>query len=265
MFITKELTDIEKAQLIDLMHESLRIRSHFEFFLWMQGKLQQFLPHEIMITAWGDFSMGVIYFNIVSPLPGVRTEKISSGDLNPLLKRLFNYWLSHTKAPFTLSAENGVFQDCDVLPAEVNSHLKNMKSALVHGIKDFRGRHDCLYILLNSTPTMPNTSRYMLESLLPYIDSALRQLEHLPVQHPADKEASEDLHEEENEALEQLSSREIEIMEWVRNGKTNQEIGMILDISSFTVKNHLQRIFKKLDVLNRAQAVSKFKQTPRAS
>ena len=46
-------------------------------------------------------------------------------------------------------------------------------------------------------------------------------------------------------------------MDWVRLGKTNLEIGMILDISAFTVKNHMQRIFKKLDVLNRAQAVAK--------
>jgi len=30
-----------------------------------------------------------------------------------------------------------------------------------------------------------------------------------------------------------------------------------LDISAFTVKNHVQRIFKKLDVVNRAQAVAK--------
>jgi DNA-binding CsgD family transcriptional regulator len=46
------------------------------------------------------------------------------------------------------------------------------------------------------------------------------------------------------------------IMQWVRAGKTNAEIGMILDISAFTVKNHLQRIFKKLNVFNRAQAVA---------
>jgi DNA-binding CsgD family transcriptional regulator len=33
---------------------------------------------------------------------------------------------------------------------------------------------------------------------------------------------------------------------------------MILDISSFTVKNHLKRIFKKLAVYNRVQAVARF-------
>ena len=57
--------------------------------------------------------------------------------------------------------------------------------------------------------------------------------------------------------VEELSTRELEIMEWVRQGKTNAEIGIILDISAFTVKNHMQRILKKLDVLNRAQAVAK--------
>lgn len=52
-----------------------------------------------------------------------------------------------------------------------------------------------------------------------------------------------------------LSARELEIMKWVRMGKTNSEIAMILDLSTFTVKNHMRRIYRKLDVLNRAQAV----------
>ena len=55
-----------------------------------------------------------------------------------------------------------------------------------------------------------------------------------------------------------LSAREAEIMQWVGKGKTNHEVGLILQISLYTVKNHLQRIFRKLDVFNRAQAVGKF-------
>ena len=52
-----------------------------------------------------------------------------------------------------------------------------------------------------------------------------------------------------------LSAREAEILRWIALGKTNPEIGSILNISSFTVKNHVQRILKKLDVSNRTQAV----------
>jgi DNA-binding CsgD family transcriptional regulator len=54
-----------------------------------------------------------------------------------------------------------------------------------------------------------------------------------------------------------LTDREVEIVEWVAMGKTNSEIGSILGLSLFTVKNHLQRIFKKMNVSNRAQAVAK--------
>jgi DNA-binding CsgD family transcriptional regulator len=54
-----------------------------------------------------------------------------------------------------------------------------------------------------------------------------------------------------------LSLRERQIMAWVAQGKTNPEIGCILRISEFTVKNHLKSIFSKLDVTNRAQAVAR--------
>ena len=54
-----------------------------------------------------------------------------------------------------------------------------------------------------------------------------------------------------------LSLREIQVLQWVKNGKTNEEIGQILGISPPTVKNHMQKILRKLNVSNRAQAVGK--------
>jgi DNA-binding CsgD family transcriptional regulator len=59
-------------------------------------------------------------------------------------------------------------------------------------------------------------------------------------------------------ALLHMSGREQEILHWVTNGKTNFEIGIILGISPNTVKNHLKRIFLKLEVYSRAQAVAKY-------
>jgi DNA-binding CsgD family transcriptional regulator len=93
--------------------------------------------------------------------------------------------------------------------------------------------------------------------LLPYIDIALRQIEHLPHQaHVRIDEASP--HDSALSPEHNLTEREIEIMRWTEMGKTNPEIGSILSISAFTVKNHLQRIFRKLNVSNRAQAVGEF-------
>ena len=54
-----------------------------------------------------------------------------------------------------------------------------------------------------------------------------------------------------------ITPREVEILGWIRNGKSNEEIGRILDISPLTVKNHVQKILRKLNVQNRAQAVAR--------
>lgn len=51
-----------------------------------------------------------------------------------------------------------------------------------------------------------------------------------------------------------LTMREIDILKEVTDGKSNKEIGLILDISEKTVRNHLSSIFKKLDVSDRTQA-----------
>jgi DNA-binding NarL/FixJ family response regulator len=51
-----------------------------------------------------------------------------------------------------------------------------------------------------------------------------------------------------------LSPREAEILFWVAQGKSNPEIGTILQISPATAKKHLENIFSKLGTENRASA-----------
>lgn len=53
------------------------------------------------------------------------------------------------------------------------------------------------------------------------------------------------------------SKRELEILQHVAQGKTNVEIGQLLHISSRTVQGHLSKIFSKLDVETRTEAVTK--------
>lgn len=252
--IQPKLNDDDRGLLFELIQESLRPQSHYELFIWLQGRLQKFLPHEIMIAAWGDFSLGQIHFDIISPLPGLRTKGISQNNLTPLLKRLYTYWCSNKQSPFIINTQQGLFNVDELGCNLFNDNLSNMTSAIVHGINDCRGQHDCLYVLLNSC-SMTSPSLRMLETLLPFIDNALRQIDHLTEQLPVEYFPSIDPPNKTTENL--LSARELEIMDWVKKGKTNLEIGMILNISAFTVKNHLQHIFRKLDVLNRAQAVSK--------
>ncbi len=54
---------------------------------------------------------------------------------------------------------------------------------------------------------------------------------------------------------ERLSYREIEVLEMVCKGMSNQEVAKTLFLSEKTVKNHLTNIFRKISVTDRTQAV----------
>ena len=60
----------------------------------------------------------------------------------------------------------------------------------------------------------------------------------------------------------ELSQRETEILGLVAKGLTNKEIGHQLEISYDTVRAHLRRIYEKLHVRCRAEAVMKYLQNP---
>jgi DNA-binding NarL/FixJ family response regulator len=53
-----------------------------------------------------------------------------------------------------------------------------------------------------------------------------------------------------------LTSREAEVLLWISRGKPNRDIGEILNISPRTVNKHLEQIFVKLGVENRAAAAA---------
>ena len=53
----------------------------------------------------------------------------------------------------------------------------------------------------------------------------------------------------------ELSSRELNVLKLVARGLSNKQIATKLAISDKTVRNHLSRIFRKLEVGNRTEAV----------
>ncbi len=58
-----------------------------------------------------------------------------------------------------------------------------------------------------------------------------------------------------------LTIREAEILEGIARGRTNHEIAASLYVSPFTVKTHLQRVYRKLGVGGRTEALSRALET----
>jgi len=255
---------VDLSKFFTLIAEVVSVRRHIDLMRWLQGEVQQFLPHDILVAAWGDFHLGLIHYDVVSAMPGVRSENASTESITSLLTGLFDRWIAQDRKPFSLHAgDQGFNWVGSALDGSTTEAMRTMRSSLIHGISDQRGRHDCLYVLFNTSPQRNRRERTALKFLLPYIDSALRQVELMPHQYasitPAVPDAPAGTEADPAAGSDTvLSAREAEIMKWVALGKTNIEIGSILNVSSFTVKNHMQRIFKKLDVFSRAQAVSAF-------
>ncbi|MFG2114187.1 response regulator transcription factor [Streptomyces sp. NPDC048718] len=62
-----------------------------------------------------------------------------------------------------------------------------------------------------------------------------------------------------------LSAREVEVMDLIASGMTNQRIAATCSISEKTVKNHINRIFAKLHSTTRGEAIASWLGTRTAS
>ncbi len=253
---------------------AVSVRSHLDLLAWLQGDMQQYLPHDILIASWGNFDQRKLQHDVISPLAGVRSNDADTCSITPLMCDLYSRWTQFGKKAFTLQVhETGFLLDDACLKNAVGSALNKMRSAIVHGIIDERGLNNCLYVGFSTQAVYGAKAHGAMSVVLPYIDTALRQVEHLPHQSRQAKrnrrsgDLAGDLAGDSNKAAGLpgklaksfgLTDRESEVLHWVALGKTNPEIAIILDISAFTVKNHMQRMFRKLNVSNRAQAVSKY-------
>jgi len=56
--------------------------------------------------------------------------------------------------------------------------------------------------------------------------------------------------------IEDLSEREMDVIKWLKHGKTSWEVSKILDISENTVNFHIKNIKRKLNATNRQHAVA---------
>jgi hypothetical protein len=79
---------------------STEVRSHFDVLAWLQGDMQRYLPHDILIAAWGNFNNGTLHHDVISPLMGVRPRYADTASVTPLLIDLIARWTQLGKRPY---------------------------------------------------------------------------------------------------------------------------------------------------------------------
>lgn len=117
-----------------------------------------------------------------------------------------------------------------------------LSDVALYGQDDPSAAFMSLVIFQNSLSSTMTPASYLIDLITPYLHKAyITSLEPTWAQ---------------NHPLESLTAREKEVYNWMSSGKTNREIGLILGISQFTVKNHVARILEKLNAPNRSAALA---------
>jgi len=243
-----EVKNLYWERMFSVIQRSYSIQKHVDYFTWLQDSVNDFIPHDMLLTGWGNFSdpncPAKFKYDVASNLSDINTQVIfeTPQEIDALLLYLYQAWVTNNRKWLTINDLER--QDLPSSNSIFLNGLKQLNSLLIYGVSDIRSQNECLYIFFSREKNF-EVQDFVMGMLMPHIDNTLRKIQHLePMEDVAMATSSE------------LSMRELEIIHWVKSGKTNHEIGMILQISQNTVKSHLKRIFNKLNVSRRAQAVA---------
>ena len=236
-------TDFLQVESIVLnLDASLRVHARAHFFSWTQGLLQSLIRHELLICTLclgKPPAFRADGFSMTTPDPTAFSDAFLRD--NAVAPALLKMWEERRYQPVVVegSIGNGSFvRELERLGA---------MQLLVHGVHDADGRALTLFTFACRPGSVGSRQTYLAQLLAPALHAAWvrTQLQRTPS--AVEKASGHGV----------LTVRELDILKWIYLGKSNFEIGAILKISPLTVKNHVQKILRKLNVVNRTQAIGK--------
>ena len=243
------LTDRDREYLVRAIESAIHVRKRHQFFLWAQGQFRGVLPHEVLACIRLDKNdqLEQIEFFHGRLMDEQQQDALChpSQGLAISLMRL----CKDQGSPLLLAVAADVGGAGQAAPTElvVNFRRCALRNALVCTTDGIVGGQFA-FILFDLDEGPSYRQAYFFQLMLPHLQVALVRL-----QETGDVEI--DLTFGQGKPL--ITDREVEILRLVQRGNSNHEIGAALGISPLTVKNHTQKIFRKLKVQNRAHAVSR--------
>jgi transcriptional regulator EpsA len=238
------LSPIEQEYLLRISEAAVEVRDARDFFLWTQGQLQALLPHALLVAMQFDADGALLRAEAVhaNVLGGAALAQLCDPETG-LAPRLARH-CGPAALALAASAEGTAGA---LAPFAAQLGANGYANLLLHGTGALAGGASAFALF--GLPAAPGPREaHFLALLLPHLHLALGRLGAPPVPR---------LRATAPAAARTLSARETEILQYLREGKRNAEIGAILGISALTVKNHLQRIYPVLGARNRTEAVAR--------
>jgi len=246
-------TDFLQIESIVLnLDASLRVHARAHFFSWTQGLLQSLIRHELLICTLclgKPPAFRADGFSMTTPEPNLFSDMFLRD--TAVAPALLKAWEERRYQPVIIEVGSNQPAASPTLGSGgFSRELERLGATqlLVHGIHDAEGRATSLFIFACRPGSAGQRQAYLVQLLAPSLHAAwVRTQLTKRAETGGDKAAGGSV----------LTVRELDILKWIYLGKSNFEIGAILKISPLTVKNHVQKILRKLNVVNRTQATGK--------
>jgi transcriptional regulator EpsA len=236
----------ETEALVFNLQAASNIHKRHQFFNWTQGLLQSLISHELLlcVTAPGENTLARIESFSTQPATADFARELSE-QAPQHLHKLADSWRTNDGEMMQYAPDHPLLAG-SVLAREMKR--LNAPIMFLEGIAGPDGKLACLYMFICQTARMRPRQGYLAELIMPTLHAAWMRTR-IETSNASNGVATAERNH--------LTRREQEVLKWIYLGKSNIEIGMILGISPLTVKNHVQEILRRLNVLNRAQAVGK--------
>ncbi|MBK7765022.1 MAG: hypothetical protein IPI44_02390 [Sulfuritalea sp.] len=232
------LREHEQHLLICAIESALEVANRGQFRSWMRGPFRMLLPHESMACLELDEHDGVrqlvcLHHHLVDAV----TMELLDNPEHGLAVRLARTNRGDRRQSCMVTTDS-----LKALLAKDSSLCDRglLHNAVIHRIKLLSGPTFCV-VLINVAQDQAERCRHLLKLLSSHLKMAL----------------SRAIAGQEQMYGGPLTVRELEVLRWMGEGKSNREISAILDISALTLKNHVTKLYRKLDVQSREQAVAR--------
>lgn len=210
------------------------------FAKWVRHELQAVFPHgAFLLGLWRVRPAGIApvkYYTWNLPVDYVAAHKQPDGLYDA---SLFHGWMKSGEA-LLLDARHGF------ATAHANSGTSAACNVAVHGNWDYSRQHASCFCFHDIPGDLGEEHGFLLDFLIPHLHAALIRVLHRSRSGAARLRTPRS-----------LTPRELEVLDWVCEGKTSSEIATILGSARSTIRNQIQSILVKMGVGTRAQAAAK--------
>lgn len=242
--------------IVHVIEAGIDVRRRYQFFVWMQGSFQLLLPHQMAVCGVYERSRKQVRLEVFNTIvvPAPVLALLTDGQ-SPLMQQIVTSWINNSGRPLIvrLNALSGRV----IVAASEGLRDAGFTELLVHGVSrpQRASEIETLFVFGSPGVSISGSDSACIDLLLPHLHSTYLRVQSFERELGEPRLRAPPAPSGYSAAS--ISEREEQVLCWVREGMSNQEIGVQLRISPLTVKNHVQKILRKLGATNRAQAVAR--------